>query len=91
MCKGLWQEAVWYICVAKLERTSVGTRFWREVMIPAPISVFKFVIKILISVSGVMSNYCRALAGREHAQMYVFLKGHSLQFGAYIADSQAWM
>lgn len=69
--------------MAKAERTGVGTRFWRDVMIPDPTSVLEFMIKILISVSGVMSGYCRALAGREHDQIYVFLKGHSLQFGVH--------
>lgn len=60
-------------------------------MIPDPTSVFEFVVNMLISVSAVMSNYYRALAGREHAQIFVFLKGHSLQFGGYIAERQAWM
>lgn len=70
--KALWQEAAWYFRVVKAETASVGTRCWRDGMRPDPTSVLEFVVKVLISVLRAMSNYGRVLAGRKHAQIYVF-------------------
>lgn len=72
----------------KCENKRVG----EDVMIPDPTSSLKslwvkYVNLCLCSNEQLLQGFSR----ERDKEIFVFLKGHSLQFGGYIADRQAWM